>query len=72
MKKKTIQLESDQEIIGILKKIQHSNGKILLTFIVKKLVEIPDDSDLKELLKQHIGDKIGILHVEGKFLVRKI
>lgn len=72
MKGKILQLESNQEIIGILKKIQYNNGKILLTFIIKKVVEIPVNLGLKKLLRKHIGEKIGILHVEGRYLVRKI
>lgn len=72
MKRKTMILEPNREIIGILKKIYSKNGKMLLTFIVKKRIEIPDNPKLKEVLKQHIGYKIGILHMDGRFLVRKI
>ena len=70
--KETMKLEPDREIIGILKKIYSRNGKMLLTFIVKKKVEIPDDLELKEALKQYIGSKIGVLHVDDRFFVRKI
>jgi hypothetical protein len=66
-----MRLEPNREIISILKKINSRNGEMLLMFIVKKRIEIPDNFKLKVVMKQHIGHKIEILHVDVGFWSEK-
>ncbi len=67
-----VRLEHNHEVVGVLKKIRSGHGKITLTFAIKKLVEIPDEPGLKKNLQRHIEEKIGILHVDDHFSIRKI
>jgi len=72
MEEKPKKLENYQEIIGVLKKVQNQDGRIIMTFNITIKVKLIDSPKLIENLKQYIGKKIGIIRADSKYIVKKI
>jgi len=58
------------EIVGQLEKINTSNDTAELVFNIKKQVTVPKEMVDLEKIESYIGQKIGILNIDGNFHFR--
>ena len=65
-------LNNFEEIIGYLEKVDCKENCLILSFNIKKIVEIPSALGIEEKLRKMIGEKIGILHLDGEYHIRQI
>lgn len=61
-------LNNLEEICGYLEKVDCKENCLILSFNIKKIVEIPSALDI-EKLHNMIGEKIAILHIGGEYYI---
>ncbi len=65
-------LKDGYEVIGTLDSIQSDGKQYKLLFTVMKTIKIPASSIPLDKLHEFVGLRIGILHLDNKFKIRKI
>ncbi|UCD13748.1 MAG: hypothetical protein JSW60_09370 [Thermoplasmatales archaeon] len=65
-------IKNHEEFIGNLSVVQTQDSKHKLKFIAMEEIEIPEDAIPIENIRALIGKKIGILHIDSKYKLRKI
>ena len=65
-------LKDGYEVIGTLDVIESDGKQHKLSFIIMRTVEIPASSIPLNILHKFVGLRIGILHLDNKFKIRKI
>jgi hypothetical protein len=65
-------LGNNTEIIGRLTKIKQENNQNILVFSFLKEIEIPIEAISKKKLDTLVGERIGILHCQDHYKIRKI
>lgn len=64
-------LPDSYEICGLLDSIESIEDNLKLKFKFIKVIEIPITALPVEKLDDVIGERIGIIHMNGKYLMRK-
>ena len=67
-----MRLKQNSEIVGCLSNVDLVKGKHKLTFSLMREVVIPAEAIPFKILKDLQGQRIGILHMNGGYKVRKI
>ena len=68
-----MRLEPDREIIGVLHAVKEGdNNSCNLEFSCTIEVELPATAVSHEQLSLLVGERIGILNIDGEFFIRKI
>jgi len=65
-------LKDGYEVIGTLDVIESDGKQHKLSFTIMRTVEIPASSIPLDKLHEFVGLRIGILHLDNKFKIRKI
>jgi len=65
-------LKENQEFCAKLESIDKTEDNLKLKFTVIKLIEIPTKALPIEKLGELLGQKIGVININGNYLVRKI
>ena len=65
-------LKDGCEVIGTDDVIESDVKQHKLSFIIMRIVEIPASSISLDKLYEFVGLRIGILHLDNKFKIRKI
>lgn len=65
-------LKSLQEIVGTPTSIIYEDGCVKIVFTIQKIIEIPEDAFPRDVLKNSIGKRIGILNIDGKYKIRNV
>jgi len=64
-------LPDSYEICGLLESIEPIEDNLKLKFKFIKVIEVPITALPVEKLYDVIGERIGIIHMNGKYLMRK-
>ena len=72
VEKNDSRLLPNEEIIGALESIVKNENDIKITFSIEKKIVIPFESKLFDKIQKQIGNKIGIINLDGKFRIRKM
>ena len=67
-----MKLQNLYEIVGTLEDIKSEEDKVSLTFIFKKIIEIPKDALSIDTLNNCKTKRVGIFNLDGKYYLRKI
>ncbi len=67
-----MRLESDREIVGILHAFEEENNSCNLQFSCTIEIDLPSTAFPREQLSSLVGERIGILNMDGEFFIRKI
>lgn len=71
--KNLIRLEEYEEIIGILRYLSEEEGELIAVFQMEYQIVLPNDTHkLRKQLNQMIGNRIGILNADNRYIVRRI
>jgi len=65
-------LKEECEVVGVLKAVMRKHNRLILTFQMKKEIEIYPEADLEKELKEFVGHMIGIFNLDGKYIVRGV
>lgn len=68
----SILLHPYSEIVGILKSIKKQDEQIKIVFTITQEIDIPSSAISYKTLQRHLGNKIGLLNLNGKYKLRKI
>jgi len=70
---KLIRLEEFQEIVGFLNRVYEEEGELIAVFQIEHMIILPNDNHrFRKQLEQMIGNRIGILNVDNRYVVRRI
>lgn len=69
---KFLNLKNYEEIVGTLNKIEFHEklGFVTLVFTIQEEINLPINACSKDILVSSIGNKIGILNIEGNYKIR--
>ena len=67
-----MRLEPDREIIGVLHAVEEEDNSCNLQFSCTVEIELPATAVSHEQLSSLVGERIGILNMDGEFFIRKI
>jgi len=67
-----LRLEPDKEIIGVLHAVEEEGNNCNLHFSCTIEIELPSTAVSHEQLTSFVGERIGVLNVDGEFFIRKI
>lgn len=67
-----MKLCNNNEIVGTLTKIEEKNNIYSLEFSIKKNIEIPNTFFSNEELNKLLGNKVGIINIDGEYKIRQI
>ena len=66
-------LKSNHEVVGVLSDIKVEKGNVKAVFSMQKELELSADKISEEEVREFLGKRIGLLHLEGgDYRVRKI
>ena len=66
-----MKLSNCEEIIGTLKAYEQMSDENRLTFIMETIIDIPKDAISIENLEECKQSTISILHLDGKYYLKK-
>jgi len=67
-----VRLEPDREIVGILHAVEEEDNNCNLQFSCTVEIELPSTAIPHEQLSSLVGERIGLLNMDGDFYIRKI
>ena len=67
-----MQLNSNQEIVGILHSVEKEDACCKLKFTCTKEIELPSNAVQLQQLMSLVGRRIGVFNYDGTYLVRVI
>jgi len=67
-----LRLEPNKEIIGVLHAVEEEDNNCTLQFSCTIEIELPSNAVSHEQLTTLVGERIGVLNVDGEFFIRKI
>jgi hypothetical protein len=62
-----VRLESNPEIVDILRAVEEENNSCNLQFSRTIEIELPSTEISHEQLLSHVGERIGLLNMDGEF-----
>jgi hypothetical protein len=65
-------LESGHEIIGDLSEVVKLEDGIKLVFVINREILVPASVFSEKELKKYTGDRVGIIHIDGIYRIRRI
>ena len=67
-----MRLEPNREIVGILQVVEEEDNNCNLQFSCTVDIELPSTAIPHEELSLLVGERIGLLNMDGEFFIRKI